>query len=79
MQEAYYFGNIKQRMFNQNNIKMKKLGSIAAIALMAFGLVTYVAENTASEFDFMSDLNTMLACSNCSTSSNDRPPPKTLA
>jgi hypothetical protein len=46
---------------------------------MAFGLVTYVAENIASEFDFMSDLNTMLACSNCSTSSNDRPPPKTLA
>ncbi len=66
-------------MFNQNNIKMKKVVSIAAVALMAFGLTSYVAENTANEFDFMSDLNTILACSNCSHSSGDRPPPKTLA
>ncbi len=58
---------------------MKKVVSIAAVALMAFGLTSYVAENTANEFDFMSDLNTILACSNCATSSNDRPPPKTLA
>jgi hypothetical protein len=66
-------------MCNQNNIKMKKLASITAGALMAFGLVTYVAENTANEFDFMSDLNTMLACGNCARGSNDRDPPKTVA
>jgi hypothetical protein len=66
-------------MFNQNNIKMKKLVSIVVVALMAFGLVTYVAENTANEFNFMNDLNTMLACSDCSVQSTDRPPPKNLA
>ncbi|WP_156950005.1 hypothetical protein [Maribacter antarcticus] len=58
---------------------MKKLLSIVVVALMAFGLVTYVAEKTANEFDIMSDLNTMLACGNCSTGSQDRPPPKDLA
>jgi len=57
---------------------MKKVISIAAVALMAFGLTSYVAENTANEFEFMSDLNTMLACANCSTGNNpDRDPPKT--
>jgi len=65
-------------MLNQNNSKMKKVISIAAVALMAFGLTSYVAENTANEFEFMSDLNTMLACANCSTGNNpDRDPPKT--
>ena len=58
---------------------MKKLASLTAGALMAFGLVTYVAENTANEFDFMSDLNTMLACGNCARGSNDRDQPKTVA
>jgi hypothetical protein len=66
-------------MFNQNNIKMKKLVSSVAVALMAFGLVTYVAENTANEFDFMNDLNTMLACGNCAKGSIERDPPKTVA
>ena len=65
-------------MSNQNNNKMKKVGSILAIAMMAFGLTAYVAENTANEFEFMSDLSTMLACANCSTGDNpDRDPPKT--
>ena len=64
-------------MLNQNNSKMKKLVSIAAVALMAFGLTSYVAENTADEFEFMSDLSTMLACDNCSTGSVERDPPKT--
>jgi hypothetical protein len=66
-------------MLNQNNSKMKKLVSIAAVALMAFGLTSYVAQNTADEFEFMSDLSTMLACDDCSAEGSDRDPPKTLA
>lgn len=58
---------------------MKKVVSIAAVALMAFGLTSYVAENTANEFDFMNDLSSMLACDNCSQNSHDRDPPKNLA
>lgn len=57
--------------------KMKKLGSILAIAMMALGSIAYVAENTADEFEFMKDLNTILACANCSTAPPDRDPPKT--
>lgn len=46
---------------------MKKLGSILAVAVMAFGLTAFVAENTANEFDFMNDLSSMLACHDCSS------------
>lgn len=56
---------------------MKKVGSILVIAMMAFALTAYVAENTKAEFKFMKDLSTMLACDNCSTGSSDRDPPKT--
>ncbi len=59
---------------------MKKLVSIAAVALMTLGLTTYVVENTANEFDLMSDLSTMLACSNCSTGNDgSRDDPNTVA
>ncbi|MDC6405554.1 MULTISPECIES: hypothetical protein [Maribacter] len=54
---------------------MKKIVSIAAVALMALGLTTYVIENTANEFDFMKDLNTMLACDGCSQNDDRRDPP----
>lgn len=54
---------------------MKKIVSIAAVALMALGLTTYVVENTANEFDFMKDLSTMLACDNCSSQDDRRDPP----
>lgn len=54
---------------------MKKLGSILAVAVMAFGLTVFVAENTANEFDFMNDLSSMLACHDCSTESNEREDP----
>lgn len=57
---------------------MKKVGSILAIAVMAFGLTAYVAENTGDEFEFMKDLNTMLACDDCSHgNTGEREPPKT--
>ncbi len=56
---------------------MKKLGSIAVMLVMALGLTAFVAENTASEFEFMGDLSSMLACDNCSTGSTERDPPKT--
>ncbi len=58
---------------------MKKVGSILAVALMAFGLTTYVVENTASEFEFMSDLSTMLACANCESKTSERDDPNTMA
>lgn len=58
---------------------MKKVVSIAAVALMALGLTTYVVENTANEFDFMKDLSKMLACDGCSTSDERRDPPKPIA
>lgn len=54
---------------------MKKIVSIAAVALMALGLTTYVVENTANEFDFMKDLSTKLACDNCSSQDDRRDPP----
>lgn len=54
---------------------MKKVVSIAAVALMAFGLTTYVVENTANEFDFMDDLSTMLACDGCHANDDRRDPP----
>lgn len=54
---------------------MKKVVSIAAVALMALGLTTYVVENTANEFDFMKDLSTMLACDGCSAKDDRRDPP----
>ena len=54
---------------------MKKLGSILAVAVMAFGLTAFVAENTANEFDFMNDLSTMLACDDCSSSTGEREDP----
>ncbi len=58
---------------------MKKVVSIAAVALMALGLTTYVVENTANEFDFMKDLSKMLACDGCSTTDERRDPPKPIA
>lgn len=54
---------------------MKKVVSIAAVALMALGLTTYVVENTADEFDFMKDLSTMLACDGCSSNEDRRDDP----
>ena len=54
---------------------MKKAGSILAVAMMAFGLTTYVVENSANEFDFMNDLSTMLACDNCVMKSSERDDP----
>lgn len=54
---------------------MKKIVSIAAVALMALGLTTYVVENTANEFDFMKDFSTMLACDGCSSQDDRRDPP----
>lgn len=54
---------------------MKKVVSIAAVALMALGLTTYVVENTANEFDFMDDLSTMLACDGCQSNDDRRDPP----
>jgi len=51
---------------------MKKVTSILAVAVMAFGMATYVVENTASEFDFMNDLSKALACDDCHTNSNKR-------
>jgi len=54
---------------------MKKAGSILAVAMMAFGLTTYVVENSANEFDFMNDLSTMLACDNCVIISSERDDP----
>jgi hypothetical protein len=59
---------------------MKKVVSIAAVALMAFGLTSYVAENTANEFEIMSEINSMLACGNCSTTNTGhRDPPKNVS
>ena len=58
---------------------MKKVVSIAAVALMALGLTTYVVESTANEFDFMKDLSNMLACDGCSTTDDRRDPPKPIA
>lgn len=58
---------------------MKKLGSILAIAVMAFGLTAFVAENTGNQFDFMGDLSKMLACDNCSQVEHDREPPNGIA
>lgn len=58
---------------------MKKLGSIVVLMVMALGLTASVAENTGDEFEFMKDLNSMLACGNCSTTHEHRDPPKTLA
>ncbi|MFD0797532.1 hypothetical protein ACFQZJ_08675 [Maribacter chungangensis] len=57
---------------------MKKLGSIVVLLVMALGLTASVAENTGDEFEFMKDLNSMLACGNCSQSHSDRDPPKPL-
>lgn len=57
---------------------MKKLGSILAIAMMALGLTAYVAENTANEFDFMSDLSTMLACERCDSKTSERDDPNVI-
>lgn len=55
---------------------MKKIVSIAAVALMALGLTSYVAENTANEFEIMSEISSMLACTDCSTgTTSDRDPP----
>jgi|AntAceMinimDraft_5_1070358.scaffolds.fasta_scaffold00395_20 hypothetical protein len=56
---------------------MKKVGSILAVALMAFGVATYVVENTANEFEFMSDLSTMLACDRCDSRTSERDDPNT--
>lgn len=58
---------------------MKKVGSILAIALMAFGSVAFVVENTANEFGFMNDLSKMLACDRCSTGDQRRDPPNGMA
>lgn len=58
---------------------MKKLGSILAIAVMAFGLTAFVAENTANEFDFMNDISKMLACDDCVTGDPRRDPPTDVA
>lgn len=59
---------------------MKKVVSIAAVALMAFGLTSYVAENTAHEFEIMSDITRMLACDNChTTDTGHRDPPKNVS
>jgi hypothetical protein len=55
---------------------MKKIVSIAAVALMALGLTTYVVENTANEFDFMNDFDTMLACDGCDSNDDRRDEPK---
>jgi len=54
---------------------MKKAGSILAVAMMAFGLTTYVVENSANEFDFMNDLSTMLACDGCILMGSERDDP----
>lgn len=58
---------------------MKKVGSILTIALMAFGSVAFVVENTANEFEFMNDLSKMLACDDCSHGSQKRDPPNNMA
>ncbi|SIQ60222.1 hypothetical protein [Maribacter ulvicola] len=58
---------------------MKKVTSILAVAVMAFGMTTVVIENTANEFDFMNDISKALACDDCVIDTGDRKPPKGIA
>ena len=67
--EVYYFGNvIKQTLKNTN---MKKVASIAAVAIFTLGL-TATALKTTPVQKVANDDNTELACSDCSHSEDTR-------
>jgi len=51
---------------------MKKVFSILAVIAMAFGATVFVVENNTNEFNFLDDINTMIACDDCSGSRDTR-------
>jgi len=51
---------------------MKKTISILAVAAMAFGVTTFVVETNNSEFSFLEDISTMIACDDCEGSRDTR-------
>lgn len=51
---------------------MKKVLSIAAVALFSLGLATEVITNTAKEFDFIDDIENLIACAGCSKTEDYR-------
>lgn len=56
----------------KNQVFMKKLAGILAISMMALGATVFVAQNNDNEIDFMSNLETMLACGNCDVKVSER-------
>jgi len=51
---------------------MKKAISILAVAVMAFGLTTFVVENSTNEFSFLDDVKNLIACEDCYGGSDPR-------
>lgn len=58
---------------------MKKAISILAVAVMAFGLTTFVVENSTNEFSFLDDVKNLIACEDCSQSGDPRGNTKQIA